>query len=795
MIRTIHSIKNIFHNNAGASSFSHLYLHNDAKETSEEEDLQKTNLFVAVSTASTCHVFFYYIDENEKASRNSKLLGIWSSIISLEDVLTIKLISNGNGAPVLMALTQYGKLLISDTLSPNANVCIHPILSDVKMSFLGMNMVELKQTTECQDRLTFVISGSNSLSPPAIAFSNGCDLKDCKSLREMKIETKEIQGLETVTAKLTTMSYFDLSILQPHLRNHLIRLWKNSNSGHDSRSMDSMDSVIVLGYSDGSVYLSFVDHTSKQGSINITHATKIIHMNTPYQRIVSICLTPEDESSRCGIIIVGHLCSFAIIHAHQKDPIFVQNSSSNHVGTVNHAQIVPSRIHNDDGHNVRAKNTKDNVTIIVTFNCGKSSSADFSFCTIKRHKAIKFQETTLRKDIDWIALWRTRANTILIYVTINGLLRIAVTDSLVGVERNSNSTVPFPSESGCKSETRDIRAMIDAIKNLPKSRDNSPENIKINIFEKIQKGTELISGDAPDQSTFVEEEPQNPSCNFLKDTIHLSQSLSNHHLQSANLNDLAVKGYREDFPVVYGGHSQSYSPVNCTDVHGKGEDDYLKVIWNGFNRNTFSSTCLIFNEKDYIRGTREGIFMDGAFSCKPNGLVVSQSEKNRSVMSIQSEIDPVLHINHKSVCTRHFTNQTIELRLLTENDAMFFRNKFRDPYRFPGLKCEITLCPQEENLTTHLKIEGENKDISIAISLLESAAKSALSTSMRNDNDTFEYETRNVRNFLSTEIGKKSVVFLYNKCKQLNLAKSHNQSIVDLHSKVRSLPLFLERQR
>ena len=788
MIRTIHSIKNIFHNNAGASSFSHLYLHNDAKETSEEDDLQTPNLFVAVSTASTCHVFFYYIDENEKESRKSKLLGIRSSNISMEGVLTIKLISNGNGAPVLMALTQYGKLLISDTLSPNADICMHPFLSNDNNSFLGMNIVELKQTIECQDRLTFVIGGSNSLSPPAIAFSNGCDLKDSISLREVKIETKEIQGLETVTAKLTSMSYFDLFILQPQLRNHLIRLWKNSNSGHDIRSMDSMDSAIVLGYSDGSVYLSFVDH-----AFNMTHATKIIHMNTPYQRIVSICLTPEDESSRYGIIIVGHLCSIAIIHVHHKDPIFVQNSSSNPFGIVSHAQIVPSCIHNDGGRNSHANNTKDNVNIIVTTNCGKSSSADFSFRTNKRYKAIKFQETTLRKDIDWIALRRTRANTILIFVTINGLLRIAVTDSLI--ERNSNSIFPFSSESGCKSETRDIRAMIDRIKNLPKSKDDSPENIKIDILEKIQKATELISGDAPDQSKFVEEEQQNPSCKFLKNTIHLSHSLSNYHLKSANLNDLAIKGYRDGLPLVCGGHSQSYSPVKCTDVYGKGKNDYLKVIWNGFTRITFSSSCLIFNEKEYIRGTREGIFMNGAFSCKPNGLVVSQNEKKRSVMSIESEIDPVLHINQKSVYTRHFTNQTIELRLLTENDAILFRNKFCGSYNFPGLKCKITSCPQQENLTTHLKIEGENKDILIAISLMESAAKSASSTSIRNDNDTAVHETRNVRNFLSTEIGRKSVVFLYNMCKQLDLAESHNKSIVDLHSKVRSLPLFFEQQR
>jgi hypothetical protein len=417
------------------------------------------------------------------------------------------------------------------------------------------------------------------------------------------------------------------------------------------------------------------------------------------------------------------------------------------------------------------------VHIIVTTSCGKSSSAIFSLYNDQRHKSIEFQETSFRKDIDWIGLHGTRVNTILIFVTITGLLKIAAMDSSF----EANSKTP---------ETEDISALMDAIKKVPKAMDNSPQVLKNDIFEKIRLATELLSGDISCRPLLngtghahMQEQQQDLSFHCVKNTIHVSQSPSNHLLKSATVNDLGIKGFREDFPVVYGGHSQSFYPA-------KEKEDKLHVVWNGFKRISFSSSCIIFHGKDNMGSKPEGCFINRAVSCKPNGLVVSQNEKKRTMTSMEHETNPA-NVNDGNKQARYSTSQSIKLPFLTESDTTLFRDKFCYPCCIPGLKCKITSPYQhQENLTAHLKIEGENRDVSIAICLLESATKSSSSTSMRNYNNTFANETRNIDNFLSGEIARKSVVFLYNLCKHVDLTESHNGSILDLHTKIRSLPLF-----
>jgi hypothetical protein len=783
MIRTIHSIKNIFHNNAAASSFSHLYIHEGTIESKNEDYSQATpNLFVAVSKASTCHIFFYHIDDNETESKKSKLMGVWSNLISSEEVLTIRLISNGIDT-ILMALTQYGKLLISDPLSPNVDICIHQMDSTNKASFLGMNMMESKQTNEYQDRLTFVIGGSISISPPAIAFSNNCFFKDYNSLRDLTIETKEIYGVEAVTAKLTAMSYFDLSILKLDLRNHLIRLWKKNNSGDDFPSMDSIGSAVLLGYSDGSVYLSFVESTAGRSSINTTHATKILHMDMPKQRIVSICLTPNDRTLSDGIIFIGHLYGIAFIHVHNQDPNFVQHKSSSYFGAVNHAQVVSSFPTDNDSQNLVASNTKDTAHIIVSTNSGKAVSATLPLCTNSRHKSIEFQETTLRKDCDWIGLHRTRKNGIMIFLTVTGSLKIVLANSLL--EAALNTASPTLSTPGGISAKVDIPNMLDMLKKLPKTMDNSPKDVNTAVFEKLRKATEMISNDSGTKSN---DEHVDERFNYGMNAIHFFQSPSNHFLKSANLNDLVIKGHREDVPVIYGGYSQSFFPVDHTDVHNK--KGYRQVVWNGFDQNTFDSSCIIFNDKGYSDIISNGRLNDGAYSSKAIGLAISKNEKKRSALLMEDGANAVVHVKDRNKQARHVAIQNIVLKFLAENDATLLRNSFLHSCTIHGLECTISsLCHQQEKLTAYLHIEGKNRDVSIAISLLESAAKSTLSTSMRNCNGAFLNEIRHMHDFLSDDVGNKSVIYLYNRCRQLDVTEPQKKTVTDLHNKIRSLPL------
>lgn len=785
MIRTIHSIKNIFHNNAAASSFSHLYIHEGTKETKNEDYLQTPNLFVAVSKASTCHIFFYHIDENETESRKSKLLSVSSKILSPEELLIIRLVSNGTDTPILMALTQYGKLLISDPLSPNVDICIHQIDSEDKASFLGMNMMELKQTNEYQDQFTFVIGGSNSISPPAIAFSNNFYFKDYKSLRGLTIETKEIHGVEAVTTKLTAMSYFDLSILQPDLRNHLVRLWRKNNSDDDFPSMESIDSAVFLGYSDGSVYLSFVENTAGHSSINITHATKILHMDMPKQRIVSICLTPNERTLRDGIIFIGHLYGIAFIHVHNQDPCFVQHKSSIYFGAVNHAQVIPSFPSDNDRQSLVASNTKDIAHIILSTNSGKSASATLPLCTNTRHKSIEFQENSLRKDSNWIGLHRTRKNGILIFLTVTGSLKITLANSLI--ETALNTASPTLSTPGRISSKEDIPTMIAMLKKLPKTIHNSPKDMNLAVFEKLRMATEMISNESGIKSN---NEHVDERLKYGMNAIHFFQSPSNHFLKSANLNNLVTKGHREDIPVVYGGYSQSFFSVDRIDVHNK-KGCYRQVVWNGFDQNTFDSSFIIFNDKGYNENISGGTLNDGAYSCKSFGVVASKHEKKRSAILMEEGTHSVVHVKNRNKQARNVTIQNIVLKFLAENDAALFRNMFLRSCTIHGLDCTISsLCHHQENLSAHLQIEGKNRDVSIAISLLESAAKSSLSTSIRNCNLAFSNE--NMHDFLSDDIGANSVIYLYNRCRQLDVTEPQLKTVVDLHNKIRSLPLTCE---
>ena len=784
MIRTIHSIKNIFHNNEATASFSHLYIHEGTKETKKEDYLQTPNLFVAVSKASTCHIFFYHIDENETESRKSKLMGVWSNLISSEEVLTIRLISNGTDTPILMALTQYGKLLISDPLSPNVDICIHQIHSTDKKSCLGMNMMESKLTNEYQDRFTFVIGGSNSISPPAIAFINNSYFNDYKSLRDLTIEMKEIHGVEAVTTKMTAMSYFDLSILTPDLRNHLIRLWKKNNWGDDFPSMESIDSAVLLGYSDGSVYLSFAENTARQSSINITHATKILHMDIPKQRIVSICLTPNDRTLRDGIIFIGHLYGIAFIHMNNQDPIFVQHNSSNYFGAVNHAQVIPSFPTDHDSQNLLASTTKTTAHVIVSTNSGQSVSAALPLCTNTRHKSIEFQETSFRKDSDWIGLHRTRKNGILIFLTVTGSLKIALANSLL--EAAFNTASPTLSTPGRISAKEDITTMIEMLKKLPKTMDDGPKNMNMAVFEKLRKATVMISND---RGTNSNDEHLDERFNYGMNAIHFFQSPSNHFLKSANLHSLVTKGHREDVPVVYGGYSQSFFSVDPTDVYNK-KEGHRQVVWNGFDQNTFDSSCIIFNDNG-DNNISNGRLNDGAYSSKSIGLAVSKNEKKRS--AILDGANAVVHVKDRNKQAWNVTIQNIALKFLVENDATLFRNRFLHSCTIHGLECTISsLCHQQEKLTAHLQIEGKNRDVSIAIALLESAAKSSLSTSMCNYNGAFLNEIRNMHTFLSDDIGYKIVLYLHNRCRQLDVTEPQKKTVLDLHNKIRSLPLSCE---
>jgi hypothetical protein len=153
----------------------------------------------------------------------------------------------------------------------------------------------------------------------------------------------------------------------------------------------------------------------------------------------------------------------------------------------------------------------------------------------------------------------------------------------------------------------------------------------------------------------------------------------------------------------------------------------------------------------------------------------------------------VVHVKDRNKQARNVTIQNIVIKFLAENDATLFRNSFLHSCTIHGLDCTISsLYHQQEKLTAHLQIEGKARDVSIAISFLESAAKSSLSTSMRNCNGAFLNEIRNMHTFLSDDIGFKSVLYLYNRCRQLDVTEPQKKTVLDLHNKIRSLPLICE---
>ena len=298
-------------------------------------------IVAAKSSKSTCRLFYYSVKKAQSEVSSDKetdySLARTRFVVFPKPIETLILLNapSANGIcriPTLIVFCRDGNMYKSDSLVDTPDQvsmikCKRDIVGTVRngngtngqesynQPFVGMNLVNVqnlllegcmserhvqqKESTMEKETILLVAGISTLAAPMIVVLPSTCN---------ETFQTVEMKGLENTSCSISAMNIFNERALDFHTRKRLQYVWKSKVSQCPQPNWDASHlSVALIGFSDGSIYATYVLVTSESGTKNIevSRAAKIYESSFPLQRIISFCLVPDMVSNGSILICVG----------------------------------------------------------------------------------------------------------------------------------------------------------------------------------------------------------------------------------------------------------------------------------------------------------------------------------------------------------------------------------------------------------------------------------------------------------------------------------------------------------
>jgi len=558
------------------------------------------------------------------------------------------------GVPVLIAIGRDGCLYKSQSLvhKGSANVPIVECKLGSNVHLIGMDFIStppshcfsLKEKTHrpiensIKDRW-MVIAGSCSLAPPIIIMPHD-ETNVCRTL--------EICGFEDTYSEVTAIKVFHKCSVDRSTWEGIKHLWKLNANGAMEPIWDSIHiSIVMFGYSDGSVYVAIVSMGMGAG-LEASHAVKVHESTAPVQSIISFCLmnvgTKSERITRSlQLLCVGSLGNIFTLHTvaidesyrfskitpMQLNGAFGPNSASNAMGLLVHAESFSAMVGGSD---------KDLCSILAIANDGSSYLIGLEYEPSNHDDGQlsgHYCKLPLRNDIASVATWAVDGQSPATFVTCLSMRRSfhlflgaqdlplsgytsAFSDLQKRVHHQSSSSAE--DEDYRESGELSIDKMINRLVVLDGAKDRCGEFEDLsNSIESTRTAFHLASSlnssecDTSDvdvqmqgrntlrvasKKSLVEGKESNPRPLLAQaDTIHIFQPLPFCSASSSSENPCRVLARRsnelgdeyEPLDVFYGGVAQSNS------VMAGVSNTFNAQVWNPHKQVTFKSTTISFD--------------------------------------------------------------------------------------------------------------------------------------------------------------------------------------------------------
>jgi len=299
------------------------YHHSTNGDQDERFSKSHGTLIVAfASDDSSCRILYYNIEPlNSSPLLQSDVSFLQCKCASFPKAIQVfSLQNNPAGVPSLIAMSTDGCLYKSQSLIDMGETDItvvqcklEPNVNLIGMDFLCTALPQCYLSDEQETRQAesekegngwMLVAGSCSLSPPTIVI-----LPHDETIVG---STKEIRGLEEAYCEVTAIKVFHKSSIGRNTWDGIKYLWKLNANGSIEPIWESINlSIVMFGYSDGSVYVAIVSMGLGTGP-EASNAVKVHEAKAPMESIISFCLTNmefEMESGRGQLLCVGSLGS------------------------------------------------------------------------------------------------------------------------------------------------------------------------------------------------------------------------------------------------------------------------------------------------------------------------------------------------------------------------------------------------------------------------------------------------------------------------------------------------------